>query len=145
MSIDRRVALRAAAALVAAPFVPRALACEFYAGQFTIVHPWTHASAPGDTTAIVGMHFQDVMKADRLIGVRTPVAEGGELGGSVSPSLNFRIREGQTTVMDERGPHLRLVGLKFPLEVGRTYPMSLEFAEAGWVKTELNVDYARGA
>ncbi len=53
------------------------------------------------------------------------------------------IHEGQTTVLSEAGMHLRLVGLKFPLLVGREYPMTLVFAKAGPIKARLSVDYAR--
>jgi copper(I)-binding protein len=74
------------------------------------------------------------------------VAEGAELGGEAAgPVMNFVVHEGQTSVLSEAGVHLRLVGLKFALPVGRQYPLTLLFAKSGSVQTQLSVDYARFA
>lgn len=143
--IQRRGVLRAGGVLSASLFgTTPARACEIVTGHLTIIHPWTRASAPGATSAIVCMTIQDVIQTDRLIGAQSPVAEGAELGGDGAHSaLNFVIHEGQTSVLSEAGPHLRLVRLKFPLQVGRQYPLALEFAKAGLVQATLSVDYAR--
>ena len=144
--IRRRLALQGTLAFAAAPFVQPVRACEYYAPNFTLVHPWTRASRPGATTAQVCMSFKDVSAGDRLVGVQTPVAEGAELAGpGVGPQLDLAIAAGQTLELTERGVHLRLVGLQFPLEVARTYPMTLLFEQAGELRTTLNVDYARFA
>lgn len=146
-SFPRRGLLQAGLALGAGLVLPAARACEFYTGNLTIVHPWTRASAAGATTAIVCMSFLDVTQTDRLIGAQTPVADGAELGGDATagPGLDFEIAAGQTAVLSERGVHLRLVGLKFPLPVGRTYPLVLSFEKAGPINATLTVDYARFA
>lgn len=142
--IHRRTVLTGGLAFAAALVVPAARACEVYTPSLTIVHPWTRASAPGATTAIVCMTFQDVVQSDRLIGAQTPVAEGAELGGDDNGSfLNFAIHEGQTTVLSEQGVHLRLVGLKVPMQAGRSYPMTLMFAKGGAAHATLSVDFAR--
>ncbi len=143
--MQRRGVLRAGCVLGATLVgLAPARACEIVAGHLTIIHPWTRASAPGATWANVCMTFQDVTQTDRLIGAESPVAEGAEWGGEGALSaLNFVIRQGQTSVLSEAGPHLRLMRLKFPLQVGRQYPLALEFAAAGWVQATLSVDYAR--
>lgn len=144
--MTRRGALRATLALAALPAALPARACEFYAPNFTLIHPWTRASRPGANTAMVCMSFRDVSGSDRLIGVQTLVADGVELvGPEVGPVLDLPIPEGQVTELSERGVHLRLTGLKFPLEVARAYPMTLVFAQAGELRATLNVDYARFA
>lgn len=141
---DRRSLLRSGLALALAPLAGSSRACEFYAPNFTLIHPWTRASRPGASSAVVCMKFQDVTQADRLIGVQTLVADGAELGGAVAgPALDFAIPPGQTSELAEAGVYLRLVGLKFPLEMARSYPMTLVFAQAGEIRATLNVDYAR--
>jgi len=145
-NIDRRAAMRAGLALALAPWASSSRACEFYAANFTLIHPWTRASRPDATSAIVSMKFQNVTQADRLIGVHTLVAESAELcGEGAGPQLDFPIPQGQDTELSEKGVHLRLLGLKLPLEVARSYPMTLVFANAGEVRATLNVDFARFA
>jgi copper(I)-binding protein len=140
--IDRRSVLGAGLALGASLMAPAARACEFYAPNLTIVHPWTRASAANASSAMVCMKFIDVQAADRLIGALTPVAESAQLGGhGVNPLLNFAIPVGQTTVLTEGGTHLRLVGLKHPLQMGRTYPITLSFAKAGRIAATLTVEF----
>ncbi len=123
---------------------PAAQACEFFAANLTIVHPWARASAADASEAIVCMTFQDVTHADRLIGVSTPVAQTAEMSGDgAPPSMDFVIPAGRTTVLSEAGTHLRLLGLTFPLLLGRQYPLTLEFERAGIVQAQLTIDYAR--
>lgn len=140
----RRQVLKSGLALGAWLSWPTARACEFDTINFVIVHPWTRASEPGATTAVVSMNFVNVTRADRLIGVRTPVAEAAEMGGEcMPPLLDFEIPVGPATALRENGPHLRLLGLKQPLLIGREYPMTLVFEGAGAVSARLSVDYAR--
>jgi copper(I)-binding protein len=146
MNFDRRSAMRAGLVLALAPWASSSRACEFYAPNFTLIHPWTRASRPDATLAIVSMKFQNVTQADRLIGVQTLVAESAELAGEgAGPQLDLPIPAGQDTELSEKGVHLRLLGLKLPLEVARSYPMTLVFANAGEVRATLNVDFARFA
>lgn len=66
-----------AAALLAGTLAlaaPALHAHEFFTGKLTVIHPWTSATEPGQTSAVVSMKFQDVTETDRLVGVRTPVA-----------------------------------------------------------------------
>ena len=46
------------------------------------------------------------------------------------------------TVLAENGPHIRLIGLKHALAIGRSYPLMLTFESGGFVNAQLNVDYA---
>ena len=140
----RRQLLQTGLALGAGLVWPAARACEFDTINFVIVHPWTRTSEPGADTAVVSMNFVNVTRADRLIGVRTPVAESAEMGGEgVSSRLDFEIPAGPLTALRENGPHLRLLGLKQPLLIGREFPMTLIFEGAGTVAARLSVDYAR--
>ncbi|MDP4300001.1 copper chaperone PCu(A)C [Leptothrix discophora] len=141
----RRRLLGTGAALAGATLLPQARACEYFSANLRVVHPWTRATPEGATTTLVSMNFDDVTVADRLIEVITPVAEGAELVvDGEARALAFEIPEGQVSVLDERGSHrLRLLGLRHPLEIARTYPMRLVFEQGGMVLATLNVDYPR--
>jgi hypothetical protein len=72
------------------------------------------------------------------------VAAAAELAGiGVKPELDFLIPAGQETLLSEEGTHVRLLDLKFALEVGREYPLTLIFAGGGVIQSSLSVDYAR--
>jgi len=142
--IDRRALLRASVAIGVSLGIPSARACEFFSTHLRITHPWTRASAEDARSAVICMKFDEVTQADRLIGVETPVAAAAEMAGlGVGPALDFAIPAGQETLLSEEGTHVRLLDLKFPLEVGREYPLTLVFAGGGVIQTRLSVDYAR--
>ncbi|MDP1902475.1 MAG: copper chaperone PCu(A)C [Rubrivivax sp.] len=144
---QRRTVLHIGMALTASTLAPRARACEYFAPTLRVTHPWTRATAPGANHAVVCMKLDEVSQADRLIGVETLVAEGAELAGpgagAAGPGLSLLIPAGSEIVMSEAGLHLRLLGLKHPLEVARSYPLLLRFEKGGVVDATLNVDYAR--
>lgn len=142
--IGRRAALRAGLALGATLALPQARACEYFADTLRITHPWCRATRPGATSVVVSMIFDEVTRNDRLIGVKTMVAERAEIGGQLArPKMDFSIPKGVETQLSEHGTYLMLSGLKFPLEVARTYPMVLTFEHGGVVQATLNVDLQR--
>lgn len=111
-----------------------------------IVHPWTRATAADQTTAAVCMTFDEVTETDRLIRVETPIAAGAELAGAAggeNKDMSLLIPRDRETVLTESGVHIRLVGLKHPLELGRTYNLALGFEHGGFVNTKLTVDYTQ--
>jgi copper(I)-binding protein len=121
-----------------------ARACEYFASTLRVMHPWTRATADGAGTAVVCMKFDEVSRDDRLIGVETPVAERAEMGGpQAGMPVSVPIPAGQETWLHEAGTHVRLAGLKFPLEMGRAYPLKLVFEQGGVINATLNVDYVR--
>lgn len=125
-------------ALAATP----AQAHEFFTGKLTVIHPWTSATEPGQTSAVVSLKFEDVTESDRLVSVRTPVAEGAELGGEgASATLDFEIPAGRETQLRADGTYLRLTGLTMPLHQGREYPLTLVFEKAGPIRCALLIDF----
>ena len=145
-----RAALQGSLALGIALLAPAARACEFFSPTLRILHPWTRASAPGASTAVVCMRFDEVSRDDRLIRLHTPVATGAEIGGLALTSdagntrtdLNFLIPAGQVSALSEGGSFVRLLDLQHPLEVGRSYPLTLVFEQGGVVNATLTVDFA---
>ena len=140
LQIPRRAALRAGLAFGAALALPQARACEFFADNLRITHPWCRATRLTATSAAVSMVFDEVTRDDRLIGVQTMVAESAEIGGQLArPEVDFAIPQGVETHLSEGGSYLLLTGLKFPLQIARTYPMVLTFEHGGVVQAQLNV------
>ena len=138
----RRHLLGAAAALATLAVLPAGRACEFDADTLTVTHPWTRATPAEASSAVVSMKLSRVQVADRLIGVLTPVASGAELGSpdGLRP-LPLELPAGEDLELAEDGVHLRLTGLRQPLELGRSYPMKLVFLRGGIVHAQLNVDF----
>lgn len=138
----RRFLFASAAALGLGTSMRPALACEFFTGRLRVTHPWTRATAAGATTAVLCMGLDEVQQADRLLGVRTPMASGVEMGGpQAGRPLDLALEPGQKLDLTEDGLHLRLTGLTGPLHVGRQYRMELLFEQAGPVATALSVDF----
>jgi copper(I)-binding protein len=143
-SIDRRGVLSLGLACGAALLCGKARAHEIITSTLRVTHPWSRATAPGATSAVLCMKFDEVAEADRLVLAESPVASGAEMGGAgAGPRVDFAIPAGQETYLEEARTHVRLVGLKFPLEVGRSYPLVLGFEKGGVYNTTFSVDQVR--
>jgi copper(I)-binding protein len=144
-SLHRRRLLACLLGLGVAPLARVARACEIEARNLRVTHPWTRATSPGDAWAVVGMKIDAVTLPDRLIGVESPVAAGAVLAGpnQADTAVDLPIPAGEETLLAEDRLHVRLVGLRAPLEFGRTYPLTLRFARGDVVVTQLTVDYPR--
>lgn len=119
-----------------------ASACEFYTGTLKITHPWTRATAPSESSAVLCMRIDEVTEPDRLIGVTTPFSDGAEMGqGEPGRPLDFAIARGSVIEMSEDGPHVRLTKLRHALQTGRDYPIALHFEHSGVVHARLSVDF----
>ena len=141
----RRDLLRASLTCGVALLSPAARACEFFSPTLRITHPWTRASEPGATTAVVSMRFDEVSRDDRLVQLHTPVAAAAEMGGraltasgtgtgagaGAGAGLDFFIPAGQESGLSEGGRFVRLLDL------------TLVFEQGGTVKATLTVDFAR--
>ena len=142
--ISRRAVLRGGLALGASTLLPAAHACEFFTTHLRVYRPWSRATAEGDAFAVLCMTFDEVTLSDRLIGVESPVASHAEMGGSnQGAKIDLLIPAGVDTVLNETGAFIRLMGLRHPLEVGRSYPLRLLFEKGGAVDADIDVDYER--
>jgi copper(I)-binding protein len=139
---DRRHVLGFAAASAAGLLMRPASACEFVTDTLRVTHPWARASAPGATSALLGMRIDEVIRADRLIEVSTPIATGAELAAAPGRPLDLEILPGSNLEFSETGIQLRLTGLKTALFTGRDYPLTIAFAHGGVVEARLIVDQA---
>ena len=139
---SRRQWLGTLLALGSVGWAGRASACEYMAAHLRITHPWTRATSLGATQAVLCMTFDEVTRAERLIGVETPVAGGARMGGrAASDRVDFEIPPGVETHLAEEETFVTLTDLKFPLQVGRAYPLMVEFEHSGVVLASLTVDF----
>ena len=122
----RNIVLSATLALGTALAPSVALPHEYYASNFTLIHPWAEATAPGATTAAVYFRLEAVRVRDRLLRVDTPYAEHVELrpgDDAGAPALaSIDIEPAETIDLSAGHPHLLLRGLNVPLQWGPQLP-----------------------
>ena len=125
-----------------------AQAHEYYAATFKIIHPWADATAQGTSIAPVYLKFEEVTAGDRLVAARSNIAGKVELRGKLDDNTTaevsatlpaIAVTPGSTTDLYPGGAHLVMIGLKTPLQWGRSYPLTLVFEKAGAIETALSV------
>ena len=135
---------RAAFALLLAGHLAAATAHEYYAGNFTVMHPWAEATEPKATEAPVYFVLESIIKPDRLLRAYTTHAAQVEIrpgnGGKTATALASVPIAAQDKLEFLPGKtHLLLKGLKAPLEWNRSYPLTLVFEKAGPVTVMVSV------
>jgi copper(I)-binding protein len=131
--LPRRQFVVGAAALCVAPLSVRAH--QYYARNFTLVHPWTLPTPPGQTEAVIRFRIEEVLEADRLIGASASCAEAAELRGPAdadgTPVAFLEVPVGPRLEFSPGHGHVLLKGLKAPLTYDRSYPLTLVFEKSG--------------
>jgi hypothetical protein len=146
----RRLLLPALLLLAALPAAPAA-AHGYGAGDVRVRHPWTRATPPGATVAAGYLEIRNSGRTpDRLTGASSPAAAAVEMHVMAREGDVVKMREvrsievpgRQRFVLDPKGSHLMLVGLKKPLAKGDRVPLVLRFERAGEIRVELEVQAA---
>ena len=120
-----------AALLPAAP----AMAHEYYATSFTIVHPWALPTEAGGNTAAVYLKFEEISAGDRLVAAHAGMAQQVALRGAAAIDL----AAGTSVELKPGTAYLELTGLKAPLQSGRSYPMTLQFETSGPIQVMVSI------
>jgi len=119
------------------------------AGTLEIGHPWSRPTAPGMAMGVAYLSITNHGKSsDALVGASSPVADKVEMHETsivdgmarMRPLSEIVIPPGATVKIEPGGIHLMLVGLKAPLERGKTAPLVLEFRHAGRITVQLGVE-----
>ena len=125
-----------------------AQAHDYYAKFFHIYHPWAEPTEAGVTDTAVYVKFDDIATDDKLIGARMSLADQVELrgpagngqSGTEGPLLkSVALASGSEVELRPGSARLVLKGLKLPLQLGRSYPMTLEFEKSGVVSVMVSV------
>lgn len=121
---------------------------EFEAGQLHIDHPWSRALPPVAPTGAAYLSISNHGDtADTLLGAKTEVAGQVEIHEHVHADgvmkmqrvESLTIEPGATVTFSPGSYHLMLFNLARPLAAGESYPLTLNFANAGDVDVQVNV------
>lgn len=148
MTLNRRMMVTSALLAVGAVWAaPAAKARDFFRGNLGIWNIWAPPTRPGATSADVYMVLENRGDStDRLQSVRSPIARqvsfvDEEAGGGVTEQVAFvELRPRRPVVMRPGRIHLRLEGLSQPLARGKTFPLTLNFINAGAVELQVDID-----
>jgi copper(I)-binding protein len=114
-----------------------------------ISRPWARAATTAVDTGGGFFTVANTGDADRLVAATTAAAEKVEIHQIkvVGPDIKMRAMEkglafpaGSTITLKPRGYHLLMTGLKAPLVVGKTVPVTLTFEKAGTRSIDLVVE-----
>lgn len=117
-------------------------------GTIRIVDPWARATAGMATVGAAYMTLENTgSTADRLVAAESPAATTVELHTHIVEGDIMRMREveqidlpaGESIELQPGGFHIMLIGLAGPLEMGKSFPLTLTFAEAGTTTVEVAV------
>lgn len=111
-----------------------------------IENAWSRPAMQG-RVGVVYLTIVDHGAADRLTGVSSPIAERAELHESFSeggmakmrPVASLTLDQSKPAVLAPGGYHIMLMGLKQPLKQGEAFPITLTFANAGEVTSQVTV------
>src|SRR3954453_1274449 len=105
------------------------------ATPFQVDHPWARASAGAAKNGAAYLTITAQGQPDKLTGASTPAAATTELHESMAdmgmmkmrPLPGLSLDPGKKVTLAPGGYHLMLMGLKEPLKVGNTFPLTLRF------------------
>jgi copper(I)-binding protein len=117
-------------------------------GSITISDAWSRAST--GSTGVVYLTVTDTGAPDTLTGASTPAAANAKLHESKKVDGVMQMRPVDTLAISKAAPiklapggyHLMLTGLTKKLSAGDTFPLTLNFAQAGAVTTTVKVEKA---
>lgn len=125
---------------------------DFKAGPITINHPFARATTSSMSNGAAYMVLTNTgAAADRLLSAAAPVAERVELHMNVKKDTVVEmhhigaldLQPGQKAELSPAGTfHLMLMGLKQPLKLGSSFPLTLTFEKAGAVTVTVTVERA---
>ena len=127
---------------------------DYTVGSIKIDHPWSRATVAGIPNGVAYFVLHNNGDADdKLLSASSPVAKTVELHTHVKDGEIVRMRHvqdidipaGQTVALEPGGLHVMLMGLNNALEQGTTFPLTLEFEQAGSVTVDVVVQLLTGS
>jgi copper(I)-binding protein len=118
----------------------------------TVDKVWARPSAGAAKTSAAYFTVSDAGKPDRLTGVSTPAAAMAELHETINDNGIMKMRgvpgialePGKPVIFAPGGYHVMLMGLKQPLKVGDTFPLTLTFEHSAPVTVNVPVQTGIG-
>lgn len=108
---------------------------------------WARETRPGQLSGVAYFTVENSGPVDRLTGVETEIADRATIHLSETVDGISRMRAMQAVAIPENVPvvlapgglHVMLVGLESPLELDRTFALTLVFERAGRIEVEVAV------
>jgi copper(I)-binding protein len=120
-------------------------AAQSFAGEVAVSDAWSRATAPGQDSAVVGLHITSRKEA-RMIAVSSPASAEAQMhtmsheNGMMKMRMveSFSLPANKEVVLGGGGDHLMLINLKKPLKAGDSVPLTLtvQFADKSTEKIE---------
>jgi hypothetical protein len=115
--------------------------------QVTARDPWARPTAPGQSVGGTYLKLEGGKENDRLISVHADIAQAVQIHSMKMEGDIMRMRAldgleipaGKIVELQPGGLHIMLLGLKTPLKVGNSFPLSLQFAQSGLLKVNVRV------
>ena len=122
------------------------------ASTLKIDHPWARPSPGAATTGAAYLTITEEGAADRLVSVSTPVAGTAAVHETINDQGTMKMRPvnglalapGKPVILSPGGYHVMLMGLKAPLKLGDTFPLTLTFEHAAPVTVTVTVETPAG-
>jgi copper(I)-binding protein len=104
-------------------------------------------TAPGGTGVVYMIVMNHGAADDDLTGLSTPVADKAEMHRSITENgvsrmdavADLPVKANEAATFGPGGLHVMLMGLKQPLKLGDSFPLTLNFAKAGVVTVTVSV------
>jgi copper(I)-binding protein len=122
---------------------------QYKLGAIEIDNPWSRATVSAATNGVAYLTITNRdTTSDRLVEVASPIAGQAELHqmqmendmAKMWPLDSVEIPAGGTVALAPHGAHIMLMGLKAPLELAQTFPLTLTFEKAGSITVEVTVE-----
>jgi len=115
--------------------------------QALVQAPWARPTVQGQSVGGGYFRIDGGAINDRLLGASADIAQSAELHTMRMEGDVMRMRQlnsvevpaRQTVEFKPGGMHVMLIGLKTPLKVGKSFPMTLRFEKAGSVTVDVRV------
>lgn len=114
---------------------------------------WSRFTAPSVPTGVVFMQLHNAgPQADALVSASSPVAKKVEIHNHINDKGVMRMRQvakvdvpaGQSVSLQPGGYHVMLIGLKKPLKLNDTFPVTLKYQSGKTQKITATVNNGAG-
>jgi copper(I)-binding protein len=131
-------------------FASSAFAAE---GPIHVADAKARPTAPGGTGVVYMIVMNHGTIDDDLTGLSTPIADKAEMHRTVTENgvsrmdavADLPVKANDAATFGPGGLHVMLMGLKQPLKLGDSFPLTLNFAKAGVVTVTVSVQQIKAA
>jgi copper(I)-binding protein len=122
-------------------------------GPIHVADAKARPTAPGGTGVVYMVVMNHGAADDDLTGLSTPIAEKAEMHRTVTTNgisrmdavADLPVKANGGVTFGPGGLHVMLMGLKQPLKLGDSFPLTLDFAKAGAVTVTVSVQQIKAS